>query len=772
MARFFQIPNFKRDEYQRPEQKWVCGLTCEGKGCIFGPGPDGRCHTTGECQPAKTGDRWACTRAETHGGACERGPLPNGECCHKIGPCQPVLSIRTRRGRWVWAALALTVGFLLVIFGNPSARSQWISPGPLSSAHALSNTKCSDCHATADATHVAKSGTFLLGVHNPLSENCLKCHNIGGQPLAPHGFDQATLASLHRAPRPQRSGSGRPVVLAFARLALPVTAATQECVTCHKEHHGKVGTLTGFTDQQCQVCHQTTFHSFSKGHPAFTNFPFRRRTRIIFDHAKHFSVHFVDKDFAALAPAECSVCHVPSPAGGHMLVKSFAQTCAACHEAQIEGEGQAADKGIAFFRVPGLDAATLAAQGHPVGDWPADADGKLTPFTRLLLAGDPAAASALKTLGGMDISDLRNVSGDQLAAAETLAWSIKSLLADLVTNGHEAMVSKLGRMSPGSDRSQLLAMTAQIPRDELLSAQAAWFPNLLVEVANHRAGIRPASKPAVTAAMTPPPTGPAAKSASAGDDLLDDPAPVTKSAGLAKPAPTPAAKAADDDLLGNDDSATAAKPAAKVAAPSFTPLKMKEPEEWAIAGGWYRSTGGFTLYYRAVGHADPFLTVWLTFAGQHFGDPAVPVAQPLFAALSDMKGPGLCAKCHSIDAAPRGDALLINWHSNQPPADEHPITKFSHAAHFSLLGMKGCETCHTLKSTDTPPVAYQGQFDPGRFASNFGNVARETCAQCHNSKVARQDCMLCHNYHTGEFAPKVVGRSLMAPSAKPPLRPR
>jgi hypothetical protein len=765
MARFFQIPNFKRDEYQRPEQKWVCGLSCEGKGCLFGPGPDGRCHTTGECRPAKNGDRWTCTRPDTHGGPCEKGPLPNGECCSRIGPCQPVLGIRARRGRWVWAALILTAGILLVLFGSRSARGRWISPGPLSSAHALSNATCSDCHATAKTAEAAASRKFSLGVHNPLSENCLKCHNVGGHPLAPHGFDQATLASLLRDFGHRVSGSKPPFVLALARLALPVKAGTQECVTCHKEHHGRVGTLTGFTDQQCQVCHQTVFDSFSKGHPEFTNFPFRRRTRIIFDHVRHFGVHFVDKEFAALAPTECSSCHVPSPAGGHMLVKNFEKTCAACHEAQIEGEGQAGDKGIAFFRVPGLDAATLEAKGRPVGDWPADADGKITAFTRLLLAGDPAATSALKTLEGVDISDLSNAGADRLAAAETFAWSIKSLFADLVTNGQEAMVSRLGGLTPGSDRSQLLAMTAQIPRDGLISAQAAWFPNLLAEVADHRAGIRPAPKLAASPVKAPPP---AAKPAAPGDDLLDDAAPVAKSAAPAThPAPPAAAKAADDDLLGNDDAATAAKPVTKAGPPSVTPLKMREPEDWAIAGGWYRPTGGFTLYYRAVGHADAFLTVWLTFAGRHFGDPRIPVAQPLFAALSDVKGPGLCAKCHSIDSAPHGDALLVNWHADQAPADEHPITKFSHAAHFSLLGQQGCETCHTLKPADTPVAAYKGQFDPRIFASSFDNVSKETCAKCHNNTVARQDCILCHNYHTGEFTAKVASTGLMIPSGKP-----
>lgn len=789
MARFFQVPNFRKDEYQRPEQKWVCGRACDGRGCPFGPTPSGACRTTGECSPVKEGDRWTCTRPDTHGGVCPEGPLPGGECCHQIGPCQPVLSLRARRGRWVAAAAIFTTGLLLVLVGG-SGRRRSIDPGPLTSAHALSNTRCGDCHTSMGTERDAG----FIGAHRPASSACLQCHTLGDHPLAPHGFDGATLASAHRRADRAAAGSAHLAVLTFAKLAHQFGADDAECTTCHKEHHGRGASLISFTNEQCQVCHQATFATFSKGHPDFGDYPFRRRSRIVFDHAKHMQVHFAEEAVAGLAPTGCNACHIPSATGSFMVVKGFEQACAACHAAQIEGEGRAGDKGIAFFRVPGLDAATLASKGHIVGDWPADADGRITPFTRLLLARDPAAMSALRTLGDGDLSDLRGAPEERLAAAEALAWSLKSLFADLVTNGQVTLMARLGETDPGADRSRLRTMTAQIPRDGLMAAQAAWFPNLFTEVANFRAGIRlapaganapnPAAAPAVAAkpagtaaagddllAETPAP-GPAAKAAPAkpagndllGDDLAAAPNPAAK-AQQSAPAPT---KASSDDL-GGDDLAAAPKPPDKPparAAPIVGPLKMNDPESWAVAGGWYRSPDNYTLYYRPSGHADLFLTIWLNFAVQLSGNARDPAAQPLFVALSDPKGPGLCMKCHSVDSA-HGDAgRMVNWHASAPALGTHGITRFNHAIHFSLLSQRGCQTCHQLRPEGAYLASFEGNLDPGRFESNFASISKSACAGCHNAKEAPQNCQLCHNYHTGEIGTKIAEVGPMKPFKK------
>jgi hypothetical protein len=772
MKRFFQIPNFKRDDYNRPDQKWVCGRACDGKGCQFGPDANGKCHTTGECRPAKQGDRWTCTRPETHGGTCPSGPLPNGECCRQIGPCQPVLSLRARRGRWVWAAAVLTLGLLLVLVGADHER--WTDPGPLSAAHALSNARCSDCHQTA-----APKGTFLAGgfldARHPSSMSCLKCHDLGAHPTDPHGLDNASLNRARRglkmATHPSHS-----VILAVARFASP-SDASRDCVICHTEHHGRLHALTAFSDKQCQVCHTAAFDSFSDGHPEFAGYPFVRRTRLVFDHAKHLGEHFTDKAFAAMAPKDCSACHVPTENGGSMLVRSFQKTCEACHGAQIEGEGRAGDKGIAFFRVPGIDVATLEAKGLPVGEWPADADGPITPFTRLLLAGDKAGSEALRSLAGVDLTDLRNASPAHLAAAETLAWAIKSLFADLATSGQEAIILRLGAMDPKSNRRELRAMTAGLPRDGLLSAQAAWFPSLFTEFANYKGGIKPATK-STAAPAAPSPALQAAASAGDGDllddkpaaapamkpkatdDILDDAPPAKATPKLAdKPV-----KAQGDDLLGDDTPPPSKGPAkaADASARSIPPLKVEDAETWTPAGGWYRSADSPTLYYRPVGHADSFLTLWITVssrlsAGEHGG-----VARPLFEALSDPKAPGLCMKCHSVDRVSGGESI-VNWTAAEPRRAAHEITKFNHQAHFSLMDQKGCQTCHQMKAQSAYLASFGDNMDPAHFESGFSPVAKATCASCHNDKVAGQSCQLCHVYHVGEVTAKIAGPTAMKP---------
>jgi len=780
MARFFQIPNFKRDDYQRPDQKWVCGRACDGKGCQFGPDGKGRCHTTGECRPVRNGDRWTCTRPESKGGLCANGPLPNGECCNQIGPCQPVLSLRARRGRWVAGAGALTLGLLLVLLGG-SHRLQWVDPGPLSSAHALSNTRCNDCHTAPNWSDGMLVGA-LTSARSPSSASCLKCHDLGPRPLSPHGFSNATLDRIHKSARLSAMPASHSVVLAIARISHP-SNALKECILCHQEHHGRSSSLTAFTDERCQVCHQASFDSFSKGHPEFANYPFKRRTRLIFDHAKHLQEHFSDKAVAAFAPKDCNACHVASSNGSFMLVRTFEQSCAACHAGQIEGEGRAGDKGIAFFRVPGLDAASLEAKGRPVGDWPADADGPVTPFMRLLLAHDAAASAALRKLSGADLTDLRNADEDRLAAAETLAWAVKSLFADLVTSGQEAIITRLGEIDPAAARIELRGMTAQLPRDGLLSAQAAWFPSLFTEVANRRAGIKPVSKAPAPAPLASAPTPhsaapsesnllgdkPASAAAAPGkstrDDILGDDTAEAKKASAPK-APAAAPKASGDDLSGDDlASAPTTAPAAPVKpvpAP-VSPLKVDDAESWTLAGGWYRSSDNPTLYYRPVGHADPFLSLWLTAAGQLIGGQHAAVAQPLFAALGDPKAPGLCMKCHSIDQAPGSEATLVNWNPQVPRAVDHAITKFNHAAHFSLLDQKGCQTCHQMKPQAAYLAAFKGNIDPSHFESNFAVVSKAACAACHNDKIAGESCQLCHTYHTGEFVAKASTTGPMRP---------
>ena len=94
---------FKQNRYERPNQEWVCGRAAEGRACPLGPDERGNCRATGECAPAKKGDRWFCTadrsaRRQVRKGAASRMVT----CSHPIPPCQPVPSLRRARGSLVW----------------------------------------------------------------------------------------------------------------------------------------------------------------------------------------------------------------------------------------------------------------------------------------------------------------------------------------------------------------------------------------------------------------------------------------------------------------------------------------------------------------------------------------------------------------------------------------------------------------------------------------------------------------------------------------------
>ena len=167
-------------------------------------------------------------------------------------------------------------------------------------------------------------------------------------------------------------------------------------------------------------------------------------------------------------------------------------------------------------------------------------------------------------------------------------------------------------------------------------------------------------------------------------------------------------------------------------------------------GGWRFSRSHYAILYRPAGHADAFIRAWLDLATAQ--EPNKTPMQAVFKTLAANTAPGRCVKCHSIDEI--GDSRLrVNWSPAKPLPDEHHFTKFSHVAHFSLLGQKECLTCHDLKSQ----APYQNFFEtnslPAFFSSNFNPVQKSVCTSCHTAQKAREDCLLCHNYHVGTFSP-------------------
>lgn len=779
MRRLLDQLSFKKNRYARPNQDWICGRTDEGHPCPLGPDDRGACRHTGECFPAKSGDRWNCTRREAQGGKCAAGPLPDGTCSHPIPPCQPLPSLRHTRGQFTWILVALTLGGLLLALAGGSRR-QWISPGELTVHHSTSGTDCKGCHdpgkrGSGSPTEAGLPPNHVTGD----SRLCLNCHSLGPQPFSAHGATVLALAAVTARPKTQTS---TPSMLLRASTAVTVNhlkIGQLACSTCHQEHHGKDFNLAHLSENQCQVCHRVQFASLANGHPEFTGYPYQRRTRIYFDHASHLDKpqgHFLAE--TDKAPTSCQACHVPAVSGGKMLVNNFEQSCSACHVDNMRRSSP-----VAFFRVPGIDVGSLSKAGISIGQWPQGPDDTITPFMELLLGSDTPGGRALVALKGKDLNDLRGASRAQLAAAGKLAWAVKELLFDFETEGQPFLLKRLqAAVAPDQNEVQLAALTGGIPRAGIIAARKEWMPDLLREIPDYRRGVvpppvPPPPAPRATPAATPAPA-PAekAKEPSSDSDILGDTEPATAST---PPAKSTEAPPPGDDILGGAAPAAPSPPpppsskprqrrktvlqsppasVSPAAAPAPAPESAAQPkpetepatdETWMSVAGWYRAKDLFTFSYRPSGHADPFLIAWLNFSA------ATPSASGILRDLTKSSGAGSCAKCHTVDDIEKGKSR-INWVAARSEPNEHPFTKFSHTTHLSLMTEKGCQTCHFLN----PESKYSTYFqpadppnrDPSHFESNFASLPKMECAKCHTAKVAGESCLLCHNYHTGSFA--------------------
>ena len=782
--------SFKKNQYERPNQDWICGRAVEGRPCPLGPDRRGKCRATGQCTPSKKADRWFCNRSEVHGGKCDEGPLPNGECSHPIPPCQPVRSLRRFRGMAVWISIALTSGALLLLF-SAGFRRTWMSPGELTAAHAFSAAQCSDCHSLDRKDHPPIAG-FDFAKKRALADSglCLNCHALGDHPLNPHGLAPNALAATNPKVKAANAAPRGPALLRVSRSFSGINSSTGEaaCSTCHQEHHGHDFDLKHLSNAQCQTCHSVRFKSFENGHPEFASYPYTRRTRIFFDHSSHLQQHFTEmKD---KAPGSCQDCHTSDPSGRLMQVKTFDATCAACHSSQIQGEGMSV-KGVAFFTVPGIDLDTLTEKGISLGDWPKLADGKITPFMELLLNRQPGTRDAMQKLREVDLLDLRKATSDQIAAAEQLAWGVKSLLFNFVSAGQGYLLQEMKAEISPTGAAMAAGLVGQMSYAALLAAQKDWMPNLLTEVPNHRKGIKPPLAKRPKSAPNPSPAKPRQKAPASdqsllgGEDLTGSPVPTVSPAKGAVPA-------ADDDLLGGQNQATPSPapatahgsksndltgsgdllepgPEKTKAATESTRAEPSAPpptvsaEDWMMAGGWYRPPDSYTLFYRPSGHADAFIKAWLTVAAQLTRGPDQESARAVFRNLSDPQTPGVCMKCHTVDDT--REAIAINWQPAHPEPHMHSFTNFNHTAHFSILGDKGCQKCHTLNPQAdyakyfTGDLRSQADRDPARFQSSFNSLSKQVCIQCHKPQIAGDSCLLCHQYHTGAFATEVAGGS-------------
>jgi len=742
--------------------------------------------------------------------------------------------------RWV---LAMVAGLMIFVLAS-SYRTDFINPGELSFQHA-ELTNCATCHA---AFHEGLAGWWRAAWADDVavddSKPCITCHKMGARGLLPHSLPAADLQALSKTVAPA-TAPGHSIGVQLANLAFPKLEGSKPplpCMTCHSEHRGAEADLTSLSDDRCTTCHQIQFNSLASGHPDFESYPYQRRTQLQFDHTSHIDKHFRDAKISKLVPGECHDCHIAGGDGRLMEVKPFEASCGACHGEQVAGGGRASAKGMAVIAVPGLDVATLRERGAAIGEWPEFADGAMPPFMNLLLSADPNYRAARVVFAEIDDPmDLTEANAEDLAAVETLAWGVKSLLFDLRGKGvaalHGRLQGVLGRPLSALEKSEL---TALLPLDTIAAAQKAWFPALGAEIPRRRSGekVQMPSRQTPNAAGAETTESDVAKKDDSGGEIgtgkdddddeittdkddeidtdeedgdnkddddeigtgkdddddeiatdKDDEIDTDEEDGDNKDGDDEIGTGKDDDddeiatdkddeidtdeedgdnkddddeismgkdddddkiATGNDDDDDKGSSGGRGKVTLASSIEAASGEDWHISGGWYRDD--YVLRYRPTGHADGFIRAWLDLTGA--SGRRLAERRQVFEGLIAGKAPGLCGKCHSVDQQVDG-GQKVNWLTYKPEDGLKKSVRFSHAAHFNLVGKRGCMTCHKRD----PKADYARGFkdrDPATFNANFAPLPRAVCAECHTAAKAGDSCLTCHNYHLGVYQPVVA----------------
>jgi hypothetical protein len=434
----------------------------------------------------------------------------------------------SRRDRLALLLALATVACLVLalVLSKSTQFRQFLMPGPLASAHgAIEN--CNACHTKSGSGKLSWLHGLVAG--DPLADSkaCLTCHKIPDTAFNAHTVSAGVLEQSTKRLMKIAAEIPAPQSARAQSIAFPTDGKIAHglyCATCHQEHQGANFKLNKISNEQCRSCHVVKFDSFDGHHPEFANYPFKRRSRIIYDHAGHFGKHFPEvakKDPARRIPATCSTCHSSREDKRVMAVAPFEQTCASCHLDQIAGkERVSGPKGIAFLTLPGLDLQTLKKRKASIGEWPEASEAELTPFMKVMISRNERGRALIKTVGSLNLQDLSRASNAQIRAVTSLVWEIKRLFYVLIAGKASDVLADLNIGGRGKLSANLISdLTASIPRDVVAGAQQQWLPNLGIEMANRQdmAGMAKPSRPAPADQQTPTKSAPGAAAVTAAE---------------------------------------------------------------------------------------------------------------------------------------------------------------------------------------------------------------------------------------------------------------
>lgn len=713
--------------------RFYCASATKHSGdCDVGPTEDGRCCTLPpQCVPKKfksklTGEsEWKSTR-----GICPRGPLPDGNCCRTLEQCSPVRSVMARRKHFTLAAFSGAIGLVLIMIAFPGPKKA-ISPGPLFQTHASLIGDCRQCH---DHDHSPIVTSLYPDIDKPTGEDgsgpagdqtarCLHCHHeLHNGPEDSdvdygryiHNTAPETLARLSRKQvdlREARDNKKDNQAQSYADYVKLYSSTQKACAECHQEHRGPEFDIKAMTDRQCQSCHMNQFTSFDNGHPAFTNYPHDKRANIYFDHATHFRVHFADHQRIAgieaslsnqlsleSGTAACATCH-QSDSGGFMKTKGFEDTCAECHDYQIQNPLASID----FLAIPDW---VFSADDVQLSDRlkTFESSNRLgfSPMAIALLDREPAFRQALEELmkepGVTEGSEPPTELVDGPLASVRL--SLDGVLNQLQVTQESAPV---GPAPPSDDEGNAEAMSAESTNLQGL-AQRLFSDRLEPTDLQRFVNRFPVDQVGQFATM------------------LDD-----RDTSFAEP------NLLDANWMTEYQNSTYTL--------KYRPTGHADPmlQEWI-------NSLATVAEDMAMNSSSASSNSEQTMFREYQFD--------LFEQFAGSLSAGRCTKCHSMDAdVGQG---VVHWQSSSNMlTNRKEFEKFSHLPHMTR--QLQCTDCHEVMPEDSIEFSKSQFLSAPRglpnvssnhpFSVGIGPLNISDCRRCHNSSGDSQSCTTCHNYH-------------------------
>ncbi len=542
------------------------------------------------------------------------------------------------------------------------------------------------------------------------------------------------------------------------------------CGQCHQP---------GRAPAKCSICHDQLFANENQAHPEFVNYPHTRPTKIRFDHASHLQTYFDQEGLSDLAPTECTQCHRMDSSGKWMLFKNHKDNCDSCHTGENILPDLSDGKGFTVFGIPKIDIRTLEEHGFNVGQWPTNSDGGFSEMMHLFLPRDDIQLQQILKGGNLNLHDLAGSDKDVLENVAKLTWHVKDIYFDIKTRNLSALAHRASKTT-GLDPTnrQLSILIGSLIEQNAITNTTTGFTNLDQEITDFRSGkvrrllveVNPdigpiQSQTAATQAYVEciknnlqhsdslVDTTIAGSEFSVEKPIVEPVTPVRAQQGQAQVIPLDSedityesGEIQFDDMdkfdLEEIDQSELEEPVPEIIQ---EPESIRE-EDWAAGGGWYRE--GSTVRYRPGGHADAFIKTWLEISSSANEK----ISRRIYNSLNNKNSVGVCLKCHTSDQKQdqknpvSGNGSVINWQGFRPTRSEHDFDRFSHVSHFSLMTDDGCASCHILD----PEADYESGFedtDPSEFNSNFFDMEKVTCVQCHQPGRAPSDCLTCHRYH-------------------------